>query len=407
MIRTVRPFASTAVAALLAALAGCGNDTDFGGSSGSRGGDDATPDTPTAEEEEPGPGGTEDPGAKEPPPDGEDPSTPAPFASLTWYWQCDAAPAAAPAATDKDAVVVGTGPHQFLPDELKGTPVVFSGHLCEPAALPRDVIFVVDVSGSMEIDGNDPRVGDTCGRLQAIESVMASIPVGQAKFGVVTFSSLVGRTSTGLFDSKDALYADLAPGGNIADVVCASDGGTNYDAGFYYGGELLRTGRLGAAKEIYFISDGAPNSGQDGVTIATGLKTTGVNVGAEFIPVTIATVMVKGDDTKMKQVASTTSSGQLLHAYVAQSGSLAEVLSELAKNEIVGGELKYRAIGEEDWTTLDVYDHLQGFDFALPSFTIEVDNAPAGLEVLFEYWDLRDNRFATGGKLLWKEGAGD
>jgi hypothetical protein len=78
------------------------------------------------------------------------------------------------------------------------------------------------------------------------------------------------------------------------------------------------------------------------------------------------------------------------------------VLTELSKNELVSGELKYRPIGSADWTTLDVIDHMSDFNFTLPSFSIDLDQAPQGLEVLFEYRDMHDNEYATGGKLLWQ-----
>ena len=95
------------------------------------------------------------------------------------------------------------------------------------------------------------------------------------------------------------------------------------------------------------------------------------------------------------------SNGNPMHAYVANTDQLAETLAALAENEIVSGELRYRPIGAQDWTTVDLLDHLQNFVFTLPSITIGKDTAPDGIEVEYEYRDAHDHTFSSGGKLLW------
>ncbi len=386
-------------------LVACGDDANFAGPGGAKS-DDATK----------GKGGKDGTDGQEEPPGGEgDPATPAPFASLTWFWQCDAEPVTAPApATDKDVVVEGIGPHQFDRDQLRGTPVTVSGRICEPEQLPRDLVFVVDVSGSM-LDagggvgtGNDPvDAAGSCGRLTALQQTINSIPAGTARFGLVTFSSNVQVQSTGFFDNADALFANVAPGGTIATVLCAGAGGTNYQAALGNNngkgaGALLGQGADNATKEIYFISDGQPDAFQDGITEATLLKSAGVAVGTQQINVTIAGIMLKGVDRVIEQsLVSVDSNGKKLYAHVEDAAGLTKVLAELAANEVAGGDVKYRPIGATAYTTLSLMDHLQGFNFTLPSFNIDIDDAPVGLEVLFEYFDRHDNRYQTGGKILW------
>jgi hypothetical protein len=369
--------------AIAAASTGCGNDAGFSGESGKRASSDAVKPPP--------------PPVVTPPPVETPPKA---YTDLTWFWQCESSPVQAPHEEVDSPVVEGTGPHKFDAAMLNGTPVTFSGHMCEPQELQRDIVFVVDTSGSMQ--QNDPRVGDTCGRRSAIESVMATITGGNANFGIVTYGSNLSVNSNLLVDSQTGLYADVAPSGNVADTLCATGGGTNYDAGLTRAAELLQMGRENATKEIYFISDGKPNGGQDGIAIANSLKTNGITVNGKARNVVIATVMLAGQDEVLEKfIASMDSSGKPMHAYVAQTAELARVLTDLSANEIVGGELRYRWIGATDYTVVNLMDHLQGFDFVLPSITIDVSGQSEGLEVEYEYWDKHDNRYVTGGKLLW------
>lgn len=367
------------VVSLSALVGGCGNDAGFSGEAGKRSSGDlqATP-TPT-----PGtPGGD-------------------PFSSLTWFWQCDSSPITLPDDGDDNPVLEGAGPHKFDPNQVSGTPVTFSGHLCQPQEIPRDIVFVVDVSGSMAT--NDRGINGACGRRSAIESVMNTVTNGNARFGIVTFASGLSRSSSMLADNQASLYADVAPlVGDVGNTICAAAGGTNYDAGLSRAAELLRSGRPNATKEIYFISDAEPDAGRDGIALANSLKTVGIDVGGTIRPVTIATVMLAGTDTILeKSIASKDAAGVPLHAYVTQTAQLEKVLADLSNNKIVGGELRYRFIGDKEFTVVNLLDHLQGFDFVLPSITIDVQAYSTGLEVEYEYWDKHDNRYVTGGKLLW------
>lgn len=399
-----------AVAVLWLALTSCADDTGFTGSAGrggARGG--------AAGRGGPRPSAVRNADAKpEPKADldegdtGGDTGNVDPFSALTWFWQCESAPVPLPPPlTDTEIVIEGVGPHRFLPAQLDGSPLVFQGKLCEPQQLPRDIVFVIDTSGSM--NDNDPRVGDTCGRLTAIDAVLSSLPAGgTGRFGLVTFNTLLDRNSTMLFDSRDALFANLAGVGGIADVVCNAFGGTNYDAGLVKAEELLRTsGRAAATKEIYFISDGQPNPGLEGIPLASSLKTTGVTIGADSIPVTIATIMLAGADTVLEQfIASRGPDGKPLHAFVAQISQLTKALADLVSNEVVGAELAWRPIGAAQWNATNLLDHLQGFNFILPSFNINHSEAPQGLEVRYEYFDKHDNRYLSEGKLLWIAASG-
>jgi uncharacterized protein YegL len=368
------------VVSILSVLSGCGNDAGFTGDTGKRNDSDLTKGVPVA----------------------KDKDATKPFTAVNWFWQCDSNPVPAPAEKPTEYMVEGTGPHIMESSMLKGTPVVFSGHLCEPKQRMRDIVFVVDVSRSM--NQNDPRVGNSCGRLQAIESVMSSVEAGNANFAIITFGSSISRSSTMLFDSKTALYTDVAGTGDIADVLCDAAGGTNYDAGLTRAAELLQYSREDAGKEVYFVSDGKPEDDRDGISIATSMKNTGVAINGALHTVTIATVMMAGQDEVLEKfIASVDSNNKPMHAFVSQTAELAKVLTALSNNEVVGAELRYRQIGTVDYTVLDLLDHLQGFDFVLPSININVEDGSEGLEVEYEYFDKHDNRYTTGGRLLWTQ----
>lgn len=373
---------------------GCGSDTDFGGKSESSANSTPNPKNPN--------------GKKPVEPDGgHDPSLD-PLASLTWFWQCTAAPGTEPTPAADEAVVENEGPHNFYRENLTGTPVTFKGHLCPPAQAARDIIFVIDVSGSMGgSENNDPRIGNSCGRLSAVQSVIAATPPGQARFGIVTFGTGLMKTSSALFETQDQLFANVAPVGSIADVLCAANGSTYYDDGLKQAAALLKAGRPDASKEIYLVSDGQPSFGHDGIFDAQTLKTVGVNVGTSFLPVTIATVMLAGVDTVLEQsIASRDVNGLPLHAYVAKTGELTKALTALATNAIVSAALQYRSIGATAYTTLDLMAYLQGYDFTLPSFTIDMSDGAPGIEVLYEYKDQRGHSVSTGGKILWNAAGG-
>jgi hypothetical protein len=384
----------------------CGTEKDgatFAGTAGRRTGD-VEAEEPPRKKEKPALAPVEP--APEPGPE-ELPLTPEPYESLSWLWQCEtSSPPASPLrALVQDAepsvvVLKGGGTHELDKDKIAGTPVIFSGTLCPPADQPRDIVLVIDSSGSMT--DNDPLVGGTCGRLQAVQSVIASLPQGPSRMGLVTFGSDLGATSGQLFETQDQLFAAIAPGGLIADVLCAADGTTNYDAGLNQASALLSAGRAEASKEIYFVSDGAPNADATGVNIAATLKNPGLLVGARTVPVMIGTVMLAGTDTVLEQLIASKDpvTGKPLHVFAAQTDLLAKALEDLSKNEIAAAELKYRLSDTADYTSLDLRQYLNGLDFTLPPITLSADEAVSSVEVVLEYTDKKGSKSTSTGTLV-------
>ena len=330
---------------------------------------------------------------------------------LTWFWQCDSAPASQPATQGGNVVISGSGDHTFKSTSFDKTPLTFSGKVCPPVTYPRDIVFVIDVSGSM-VDGfrrvgNDTMVANSCGRLKAVEAIVNDITArgGDSRFGIVTFSTGVVAKSSTMFSDRVNLFADIAKGGNIEDTLCAGISDTSYGEGLGAAEAILSGSRPGAVKEVYFVSDGVPTDGTAGATVAERLKNQGVVIEGKNIPVTLATAMLgPGDDTILKtQIASVDSNGAPMHVGSVQAAQLASTLSKLAENQITEGKMQYRPIGTDPWQEISLTQSLKDYSFSVPSITLDKSVAPKGLEVTFEYRDKKKNVYSSQGRILWSD----
>lgn len=326
-------------------------------------------------------------------------------AYLTWYLPCSDADPGQPMTPDgKPVLFVGSGDHRVSKADVANHPIVLSGSVCQAQDLARDIVLVVDVSGSM--NDNDPRRGNTCARLRALDQVLQVAAKGaDNRFAIATFSSRVEYASSRFFANAQDLYQDLAAGGNIADVICAQNDGTNYEAGLQEAKTLLSLGRGNALKELFFLSDGAPDRGKEGVDIADELKAGAISIDGKSIKTTIATVMVGGanDDVLKKKIASQAPDGTVLHAR-ADAGNLAEILGQLAQNGIQSGFLNYRSLtheGEGKWQRVDLRPYLRDGGFMLPSMAVNPATVTVGVEIRVEYYDRTGKKFLIAGRLLW------
>ena len=326
-------------------------------------------------------------------------------AYLTWDMPCDDSSGEHPTTPDgKPIMFVGGGDHVVSKADVANHPIIFSGKVCHAADAKRDIVFVVDVSGSM--NDNDPRKGNSCARLRALDQVLQISGSGHNnQFAIATFSSALEFASSRFFDNAQDLYADISGGGNIADVICAETSGTNYEAGFQEAWNRLSMGRADGLKEVYFLSDGAPDRGKEGVDLATQLKAGGITIDGKHIKTTIATVMLGNgnDDILKNKIASKTPDGTVLHAR-ADASNLAEILAQLAQNGIQTGYLNYRALTGGDqgnWQRVDLRPYLKDGGFILPSMAVNPSTIGTGIEIRLEYYDRTGQKYVVSGRLLW------
>ncbi len=331
-----------------------------------------------------------------------------PLRQVTWLWQCQAttpggpvtppAPTQTPQPEDGTAVILGAGTHVLDRDVSQGTNVTLAGDLCAPEVQPRDLFFVIDTSASM--DGNDPFENNTCGRVQGVEAVLKSLAVGENQMGILTFSSSVNLFTNQFYKKPTELYAALAPQGNTAEVICGEDGTTNYQAAMIKAGEILALGRPQATKELFFISDGEPNGGEDGIVEAASLKNPGVTIGGKSYPVTIATIMLNGTDTVLQNsIASKDSAGKPLHVLVNQASQLAKALSDLAENPIVKASMKYRSKAQANFREVDLLATADNKKFQLPAITFTFQEMKDGIEVIYQYTNKRGQTSQSTGMI--------
>lgn len=328
--------------------------------------------------------------------------------SLNWYWQCASDPGTFPASSASNGVVQDGGDHIFSQTNFAfNVPVTMSGRICPPAKYPRDIVLVIDVSGSMGgASGNDKLKNSTCGRLAAVEAIVNNIGSqgNDARFAIVTFSNSIKAQSTAMFADKKSLYADISGSKELSAVLCQSDGGTAYGQGMSGAEKILSSSRSVATKEIYFISDGAPEDGSDGADIAQRLKTTGVSIKDKSMPVQVASILLgnQTDGAKLKELASVGVDAKPLYALATDASQLASTLSALAANDIDSGTIKYRAIGSTTWTEVSLKGLIKDYNFSIPAFNASTQTAPLGLEASFEYRDLHNNVYSSGGTLKWQ-----
>lgn len=328
--------------------------------------------------------------------------------SLNWFWQCASDPGTIPPSSVTNGVVQDGGDHIFSETNFTfNVPVTMSGRLCPPAKYPRDIVLVIDVSGSMGgVGGNDKLKNSTCGRLAAVESIVNSVGSqgNDARFAIVTFSDGIKAQSTAMFSDKKSLYADIAGSKDLSAVLCQSDGGTAYGQGLSGAEKILSSSRPVATKEIYFISDGAPEDGSAGVDIAQRLKMTGVTIKDKPMPVQVASILLgnQTDGAKLRELASIGVDSKPLFALATDASQLASTLSALAANDIDSGIIKYRAIGSTKWTEVSLKGLIKDYNFTIPAFNASTQTAPLGLEARFEYRDLHSNVYTSGGTLKWQ-----
>jgi uncharacterized protein YegL len=312
--------------------------------------------------------------------------------NIDWFWQCETAPVELPdSLSNGNLLVEGTGPHKVEFDTSSTLDVHVSGFLCPPKSEKRDIVFVVDVSGSTA--DTDRRYSDgtgkTCERKKAVKALLDKlVKEPGVEVGLVAFDTDVSYSSS-----------ELSPISTISTdeyqtaELCAYRGGTNYGDALDRAAELLELGRENARKEVYFITDGEPNEESTSRRAAAKLREKAV----------IATIMFgDGDDEHLRtEVASRDKNDRPLHAMVKNVKDLATTLENLAKAIPVKGTYKYKPVTGGDWKEGDLWQFVKDGVFDIPALTIEPSAYPDGISFSFTYEDNRGQSVSQAGEITW------
>lgn len=147
------------------------------------------------------------------------------------------------------------------------------GSASNPAKV--DVIYVLDVSGSMKDKINNSRKSKREAANDAIGSMtdsLANDKLINARFSLVTFSGDDGWGDETYNDARPLVQWTSNAGTLKSGLPGESNGGTNYEAGLIEAKDLLKSARKGATTVVIFISDGNPGFYYDvnGYTDGTG-----------------------------------------------------------------------------------------------------------------------------------------
>lgn len=192
------------------------------------------------------------------------------------------------------------------------------------------------------------------------------------------------------FVSVDTFVAQY----NNSDVICSSQGLTRYEIALTDAESLFQQARANASKEIYFISDGKPQPDYEhGKQEAKRLRNNGV---------TIATIMVRGNDQVMRTGIASKLNGKPLHAKVNSSADLAAAIKELSRVDLVSGRLFYRAMHSNKWAGSYELSLEEGYSPPLEINQANATNFPNGIHVYVEFLDDRQRKHTSSGGIVWE-----
>ena len=333
------------------------------------------------------------------------------YSEAIWFLPCDGtdrAPVAAPGQ-----IVISGRSFNSVRENFSGTKITFQGRVCPPRDLPRDVVFLIDVSASMGYSDGDPVVGGTCKRLTQLESMIAGFPAG-TNFGVVAYEETISAASRSLFTTKAALYDDLTQHGSIpiANIICGWTNQGFFDVGMTRAKTLLSMGRArDVQKDLVIITDGdstvAPTNTHlmTGIQTATDLRTIGVVAGgAPPIKVQIAGLRVASGqvDKYLALTASADLNGITMVDDVLQSPRMNSRLGNLSMGVLSTATLVYGPAGSATTTLIDLKAGLAAdYSFRVSTGYLALSRDQIGYDVSVNSLDMRGNANSVTGRLNW------
>lgn len=330
------------------------------------------------------------------------------YKDALWFMECDASDPV-PVAVPGQIVLAGRSVNAVR-ENFQGTKMTFRGRVCPPSTYARDVVFLVDVSGSMWYPDADPIVNGTCNRLTHLESLIAALPAG-SQFGVVAFEEIIAASSTKYYSDKTAMFSELTNNGStpIASIICGASGISLFDVALNSAKTLMQKGRSGQVqKELVLITDGnsegSASHNTAALAIAQDLRTTGITVGGNNFKVLIAglTVAPVGVDQFLQASVSLDINGGKLVDAVAQSSSVERRLNTLTFGILASASLSYGPAGGSNSIFLDLKPSLASdYKFSVGNGPLVLDRGQTGYDAVLSYADTRGNKTSINTKLNW------
>lgn len=296
--------------------------------------------------------------------------------NLTWNLPCQAE--TRPEEQTVDDAIVGGG--VFRTSGAKSYGITFNGSHCDGANPHKDVLFLFDSSSAMS--ERDPLVNGSCARLDMASALMKSFAgVSKTRFALLAFSNGSPNSilSSGrFFETEQALMGGLEFALNnqsLAEALCDSaDVGTNYSAGLTAAESLIKvSGATDAGAVVVFVTADRPLFGQTGEATAVRLRSTGT---------LITTLMVGGQDQVLHdRIASVDRNGSPLHVKIADTSELMDAVFDLTSRIVIPDVLRYRAVGTESWTVVNLYPLATSLSWTLPRLEFPASAWPNGVEV--------------------------
>ncbi len=318
--------------------------------------------------------------------------------ALHWEFPCDAETESSFTQTDDKISMTGAEHFAFPLQKYDHYSLVSSGQVCLPSEKPRDILFIVDVSGSMK---SDEAVNGSCYRSRAMEAIFENLASSaNNRYALLTFHAQVEANSGGFYASKDALFQQI--GASPVDTLCPWLADTNYTAAFSAAEMVMAQSRSNANLEIYFISDGGPSGdASTGPAIAQKMKDQGFLIDGLIKTVRISTMMIGGENGVMKMIASKKVGGEPYYLESQNFDQIEASLLQFLSPGIKDIALSYKSDNQAAWQKIPLTLDPKTFRFSTESvdLPLENDKSDQALWLKLNYIDNQDHESQLTGSL--------
>ncbi len=327
-----------------------------------------------------------------------------------WFLPCDSTDK--PPTAQPGQMVITGGNTNAVRENFSGTRLTLQGRVCPPENLPRDTVFLVDISASMGFADADPLLAGACKRLTQLEAMIDAMPAN-SNFGVVTYDERLGASSSKLYDKKASLFAELTNNGavKLTDVFCAWSNQSFFDVGMTKAKDLLSRGRATTVqKELVIISDGDSQVSstnvhlKKGIEIGDELKNKGIVIGTNpAIKVQIAGLVVasKQVDKFIKSLSSFDPAGASLYDDLIRSQGVNSRLLAMSGGKLSSASLSFGPTGAVQ-KTIELKSRLAAdFTYKIDADVFKLDRQQKGYDLKLEYADARGTVKTVTSKIGW------